>query len=96
MILLFIAFMSLLQFCLYFISNKSGYKYGKKIVSILFVVGYLLLFPQFFTPDHSDGRYICGLSIIGIYGWFWIFGSLFFTLTFLLYKWFMRYKKSNQ
>lgn len=81
----FIVAVSILQFCLYLVSDKLRYAYGRRIISVLVVLGHLIVFPPFFIPKEMRD-YKCGMGEIGIYAAFWIFGLGASLLVWLIYS----------
>jgi hypothetical protein len=73
MILTFIIAVCALQLCLYLVSDKLSFGYGKHIVSLLIIIGHLAVFPAFFMPVPTN-EFRCGMVAVGVYGAFWVYG----------------------
>lgn len=89
MILLFVAATSIIQFCLYLVSDRLRYANGKYIISIFFIIGHLVIFPAFFVSTEMRD-FKCGMAEVGIYGAFWVFGLGATLLVWVLYTFVFR------
>lgn len=74
MILILIILVSIGQLGLYIILDKMNVKYGRVMVFLAVLIGYLFVFPSFFYPE-LDPKDNCGLPILGINLAFWIIGG---------------------
>jgi len=58
--------------CYLFIDSKK-IKTSKLWVLLLFILAYFILFPFLYYQKYEGAR--CGLPILAMYGFFWIFGG---------------------
>ena len=80
-----ILFVTAVQLCLYWASNKFSIQYGKLVVTIAIILCNLFIFPEIFTELDEEGR-PHGMSAVIPKFWFWIFGNVLTIVVYLVYK----------
>ena len=76
MILLLILIISLVQLTCYYLIYRYQIKVPNFIILLLVLIGYYLIFPQFFFPEPRKDGINCGMPALGITLAFWVFGTI--------------------
>ncbi len=97
MILLCIIFVSFLQLLLYYLIDKHKLKFPKILIFVLVLIGYYVVFPQYFMPSPKINHINCGMPTLGVFLGFWIFGTIAALMTHIIWmiKLYKKYKNQS-
>lgn len=84
MILVVIGFLTFCQVLLSVVANERRINWLNPVVLLILLTLYIFILPSFFyPPPPPEGKYVCGMPILGITLAFWIFGSGSALITYL-------------
>ncbi len=68
---------SICQIGLYLFCDKMSWKYGRAIILVLVLIGYVFIIPPFFfnIPDPGPNEIKCGMPVLGMTLFFWFIGG---------------------
>jgi hypothetical protein len=84
MILLTIKMISILQFGLYLVLDRTKFKKFKLLILLVILVGHLVVFPPMFYPQMKPGT--CGMPFVAVTLAFWVLGGLAAIATHTIYS----------